>query len=137
MIVFLSIYPQHAESILDGRKRFEFRRVPPKEAKRVILYATSPVQRIVGHAEVVGIHQGTPEALWKKCSGAAGISRDCFMAYFAGRQQAFAMEVERPTRLVHPVEVGFLGKFAIPQSYRYLDSAKFGRVLARGNRRAA
>jgi predicted transcriptional regulator len=137
LIVFLSIHPQHAEAILGGRKRFEFRRVPPRDATKLILYATSPVQRIVGYAHVAGILAGSPEALWKKCATAAGIHRDYFMAYFAGREQAFAIEVKDPIRLIHPVEVGFLGNFAVPQSYRYLDGARFGRVLARGNRRAA
>jgi predicted transcriptional regulator len=137
MIVFLSIHPEHAKSILDGRKRFEFRRVPPRDAKRMILYATSPVQRIVGHAEVVAIHEAAPDSLWRRCAGAAGITRDYFMAYFAGREEAFAIEVGRPTRLVHPVEIGFLGDFAVPQSYRYLDGGRFGRLLARGNRKAA
>lgn len=137
VIVFLSIHPQHAEAILDGRKRFEFRRVPPRDAGQLILYATSPVQRIVGHAQVAGVLSASPAALWKQCAGGAGISHDHFMAYFAGREQAFAIEVKHPVRLVHPVEVGFLGDFAVPQSYRYLDGARFGRLLARGNRLAA
>ena len=52
-------------------------------------------------------------------------------------QQSFAIEVKRAVRLRHPVEVGTLGDFTVPQSYRYLDVAKFDRVLARGSRRAA
>jgi predicted transcriptional regulator len=137
MIVFLSIHPQHAESILEGRKRFEFRRVPPRAATTLILYATSPVQRIVGHVQVSRILSGSPEGLWKRCAGAAAIPRNYFMTYFDDREQAFAIEVKNPVRLIHPVEVEVLGDFAVPQSYRYLDGAKFGRVLARGNRKAA
>ena len=137
MIVFMSIHPQHAEAILDGRKRYEFRRVPPRYASRLILYATSPVQRIVGYADVAAVLSGVPRALWKRCARGAGISYNYFNAYFADREEAFAIEVKNPARLIHPVEVGFLGDFAVPQSYRYLDGARFGRVLARGNRRAA
>jgi len=137
MIVFLSIHPQHAEAILNRRKRYEFRRVSPREVTKLILYATSPVQRIVGHADVAAVLSGSPEAIWKRCQNGAEISYDYFKAYFADRDQAFAMEVKRAVRLRHPVEVGTLGEFTVPQSYRYLDAAGFGRVLARGNRRAA
>ena len=99
--------------------------------------ATSPVQRIVGHADVATVLSGSPDALWKRCQREAGISHGHFKAYFAGRDQAFAIEVKRAVRLRHPVEVGTLGDFTVPQSYRYLDVAKFDRVLARGSRRAA
>jgi len=137
MIVFLSIHPQHADAILEGRKRYEFRRVPPRDVTKLIIYATSPVQRIVGYADVNSVLSGEPEALWKRCAKGAGIPYDFFKSYFAGRDEAFAIEVSRAARLRHPVEVGFLGDFAVPQSYRYLDGAKFNRLLARGNRRAA
>jgi len=95
------------------------------------------VQRIVGHADVATVLSGSPDALWKRCQREAGISHGHFKAYFAGRDQAFAIEVKRAVRLRHPVEVGTLGDFTVPQSYRYLDVAKFDRVLARGSRRAA
>lgn len=137
MIAFLSIHPQHAEAILEGRKWYEFRRVPPRGADRLLLYATTPVQRVVGYADVKQILGDTPDRLWQKCRLGAGISREYFDKYFEGRHQAYAIEVSSPSRLRHPVEVATLGNFTVPQSYRYLDGARFGRLLARGNRRAA
>jgi predicted transcriptional regulator len=137
MIVFLSIHPQHAESILEGRKWFEFRRVPPRNADRIVFYATTPVQRVVGYAQVKQIIGDSPDRLWERCSAGAGIDRKYFDEYFAGRDQAFAIEVAAPHRLRHPVEVASLGKFSVPQSYSYLDGGRFGRLLAKGNRLAA
>ena len=137
MIVFLSIHPQHAESILAGTKRYEFRRVPPRNATRLLLYATTPVQRVVGSAEVVRVLTDSPARLWERCAHGAGVSFELFRDYFAGRSQAFAIEVTKAARLRHPVPPSMLGAFQVPQSYRYLDGARFGRLLARGNRLAA
>jgi predicted transcriptional regulator len=137
VIVFLSIHPPHAEAILAGRKRFEFRRVPPRDADRLLLYATSPVQRVVGHARIKRVLTASPGELWDLCARWSGIPRELFDRYFEGRASASALELASPARLRHPVEVDFLGQFRVPQSYSYLDGIAYGRVVARGNRNAA
>jgi len=50
MTVLLSIKPEFADKIFDGTKKYEFRRrIFKKEGvKKVIVYVTSPVQKIIG-----------------------------------------------------------------------------------------
>lgn len=133
MIVLLSIHPQHAHDIIEGRKLFEFRRVPPRAVSRLVLYATAPVRRIIGHAKVKAVLADSPEGLWPRCEHGAAISREQFFRYFAGRERAFAIQVETATPLRHPVETSLLGRFCVPQSFRYLDAELFRRLLLQGN----
>ena len=53
-IVLLSIRPEFAEKILDGRKRFEFRRTIFRDTNvtKAIIYASRPVCRVIGEFEI-------------------------------------------------------------------------------------
>ncbi len=54
MKVLLSIKPKYAELIFDGSKKFEFRRTIFKniQVKTVVVYASSPVQRVIGEFQI-------------------------------------------------------------------------------------
>jgi hypothetical protein len=54
--VLLSIKPEFVEKIFSGLKKYEFRRVifKSKSVSRVVIYASSPVQRVVGEFAVGG-----------------------------------------------------------------------------------
>ena len=56
--VLLSIKPQYADKILSGDKKFEFRRLLYKSpnVKKIIIYATSPVMRVIGEFDVATVH---------------------------------------------------------------------------------
>lgn len=123
MKVLLSIKPEYVEKIFAGNKRFEFRKAIFKneEVKKVVIYATLPVGRVVGEFEVDGYIAGEPIDVWKLTQGSAGISEEFFHEYFLGRQKAFAIKIgkvrkyKRPKHL-HEIEDGCVA----PQSYRYL-----------------
>jgi len=123
--VLLSIRPEYADAILDGTKRYEFRRVAfsRPDVTRIYLYATSKVRRIVGWFEVDGVYRDSPERIWERCRDHAGISADDFFRYFEGCSRACAIRVRNPVRFPEPVDphVAMPG-FAPPQSFRYLPS---------------
>ena len=54
MKVVLSIKPEFAFKIFDGTKKFEFRKAIFKnhKIKTVIVYASSPVQQVIGEFEI-------------------------------------------------------------------------------------
>jgi predicted transcriptional regulator len=55
-IYLLPIYPKYAQAILDHKKRVEFRRHIPKDISReILLYETSPTNKIVGRASIESI----------------------------------------------------------------------------------
>ncbi len=68
MDVLLSIKPKFAEAIIDGRKRYEFRKIKfaNKDINRVYIYATSPVKKIIGVFKLSSIIEDSPHALWDR-----------------------------------------------------------------------
>lgn len=54
MKVVLSIKPEFAFKIFDGTKKFEFRKSIFKNVKikSVIVYASSPIQQVIGEFEI-------------------------------------------------------------------------------------
>ena len=64
MKILLSIKPEFAEKILDGTKKFEFRRRvhTRPEVKSVIIYATMPVGRVIGEFSIERIELALTQA---------------------------------------------------------------------------
>ena len=51
--MLLSIKPQYAKVILEGKKQYEFRKSKPKNGvNRIIFYASSPQKQVVGEAAI-------------------------------------------------------------------------------------
>lgn len=122
MSVLLSIKPEFADRIFAGEKKFEFRRaLPAEELERVVVYVSSPVQRIIGEFLVTQVLSMSPSALWRRTRAHAGISRAYFEQYFADRDVAQALVVGRVTRYRRPLDPRELvDGFTAPQSFMYL-----------------
>jgi predicted transcriptional regulator len=123
MKILLSIKPQFAEKILNGTKRFEYRRAlyRNKDVRSVIIYATKPVGMIIGEFEVGGLLSDAPESLWASTKKHSGITKQFFMSYFENRAKAFAIQVKNPTRYDEPLALNRLvGTSPAPQSFMYL-----------------
>ena len=123
--VLLSVKPEYANRILEGSKRFEFRRTRfAQDIETVFLYVTAPVSRIVGYFVVIGTETGSPHTIWRKCKTAAGIQRKDFFSYYRDAEIAFALIVGEVTEFKDSVDPRELWPtFSIPQSYKYLDSS--------------
>jgi len=122
--VLLSIKPEFAEKILSGTKRYEFRRVlfKSKSVSRIVIYASSPVQRVVGEFEIEEILELSKPRLWKRTKRHSGIKKAYFDQYFAGSGKAFAIKVCRPRRYSTPVPLRHICDIdRPPQSFMYLN----------------
>jgi predicted transcriptional regulator len=122
-VALLSIHPRHAEAILQGEKRVELRRtaVAP-DVTHVLIYATAPVQAVVGWFDVVGVDVDSKTGIWGAHGAVAGVTRKEFRDYFAGAARAVAIRVGHAQRLdpllpVHEIP----GVRRPPQSFQYLD----------------
>lgn len=120
--VLLSIHPKYAEAILMGHKGYEFRKVLFKEkVSQIVIYATSPVCRVIGTFEVEDIYSASPEDVWAKAKETAGVTQELFSAYFSGRKLAHAIKVSKPVRFVRPKPLSqYLKSNVPPQSFCYL-----------------
>jgi predicted transcriptional regulator len=98
MLIF-SIHRQHVEAMLAGRKGFEYRTRRPaiKRGDRFLIYETTRARGrglVVAVATVRKIVDGTPDHVWKVTADRAGITREEFDLYFAGRDRAVAVGVD-------------------------------------------
>jgi len=118
----LSIKPEYAEAILDGEKRFELRRkiFRDRSVTRVVIYASSPVKRVVGEVEVKGIIEAHPDDLWERTRDGACVARDFFDEYFKNRDVGYAIEVAHPKRYTTPLSLSAFCVARPPQSFCYL-----------------
>src|SRR5438309_3151891 len=98
--VLLSIKPHFADRIFAGSKRYEFRRVLFRSTSvtTIVVYASSPVQRVIGEFTVGGILALNKHRLWKETKHYAGVKKRDFDLYFNGRQTGYAIKVSLPRR---------------------------------------
>ncbi len=127
MNVFLPIKPKFAFAILDGKKRYEFRKGNiGQKVKRVVVYASSPYQKIIGYFEVKRIHKDHPEKLWNKFWKFSGIEKEEFFSYYQDNAFGISIEIKKFVSLkkhINPREV--FPDFVIPQSFKYLTETEF------------
>lgn len=123
MKVLLSIKPEFAEKIFNGTKKFEFRRTIFKnpDIKTVIVYASSPVQKIVGEFDVDYILSDELEKIWKITGKFAGINKDYFMSYFDQKKNAYAIKVKKTRRYKKLLNLKETFGINPPQSFVYLE----------------
>ena len=124
--VVLSVKPAFAAALVDGSKKFEFRRVRPtlSQDDLIYVYSTAPVQAIVGSFVCGDIFEGRPGTLWRKYGRFASIPRAIFRNYFQGSQVATAIEVREPSAWPEPLSLTAIRRrfpdFHPPQSYMFL-----------------
>lgn len=117
----MSIKPEYAEAIFDGRKRFEFRRSIFREDIRVVVvYMSSPIMQVVGEFSVEGIITDDVGSLWHRTEGQAGIERKKFMDYFVGREIGHAIKIGNVRRYKQPRDLQEIYGVRPPQSFLYL-----------------
>ncbi len=122
-VALLSIHPRHAESILSGRKRIEFRRVPfRRKLSHAMIYATAPVSAVVGCFSIEQVHQGSPAEVWRRFGHLGRISQSEFIDYYTGTAVAVAIEVGRTQSFSRPWALSELGTTRPPQSFAYLTA---------------
>ena len=70
------------------------------------------------------VWKGTPEEIWKQVSNLAGVNKGDFDAYYQGRTVAYALKIADVWEYSTPIELDYLrcklGRFVVPQSWRYV-----------------
>lgn len=136
-IAFLPIKPQYAHRIVSGEKRFEFRKTKlSSKLTHLVIYASTPVKKIIGVAKVANIKESSPSATWERSKSAAGISRQLFRSYFFGKRRAYAITIDSVRALDRWLGPGEIREgFRVPQSFIYVDLPFLRRVLKKGKAR--
>lgn len=120
--ILLSIKPEYTNRILEGSKKFEFRRsIAKRKVDRILIYSTAPEMKVVAMVEVLGVEQDSPKNLWQKTRANAGISRPKFMNYFSNRTVAYAYRLGALQKFDKPKTLAEYGITAAPQSFVYVE----------------
>jgi predicted transcriptional regulator len=126
--VLLSIEPDQAEAILDGSKRYEYRRVAPVRDPpiRFVLYATAPIQAAIGVFWSFSFVQTEPLALVDETIDRTPNEPDDVLEYLDGLDEATAIEVSTYSRFWDRYPRSRLEHYGFEpaQNFRYLPDVE-------------
>jgi len=121
MNVVLSIKPEFAFKIFNGTKRFEFRKAIFKNpnVKKIIVYASSPVQQVIGEFEFDEILKCEKNELWELTKKHSGITEDFFFSYFEEKVDGYAIVIKNTVMYPNPKCLKADFQLLPPQSFAY------------------
>ena len=135
MMILLSIKKVYCDLILNGTKRFEFRKRLPnglQKGDEVAIYCTRPGSRVVAYFKIADVIHATRRSLWRQTRLAAGINFETFMRYFGAAKQANAIRIGEVHVLNAPLSlVRLRNNRSPPQSFLYLTESQSEMVKAR------
>ncbi|MBF1425363.1 MAG: hypothetical protein HXN41_06355 [Prevotella histicola] len=123
MRILLSIKPEFAEKIFNGTKKYEFRRsiFKDKKVNKVVVYASSPIQSVIGEFDIESILNDDLDKIWERTRDSSGISEDFYRKYFANRSVAYAIKIGRVKKYRKKRKLSYYNVAYAPQSFIYLD----------------
>ena len=126
MKAIISIKPEYVTKILNGEKRFEFRRKVFKRADvdTLVVYASAPVQRVVAEVRIAEILTSTPQELWERTHKHGGIGKVQYMNYFHDTDTAHAIALGAVNEFPEPMRLSDYAPMLTrpPQSYAYMPN---------------
>lgn len=121
MKALLAIKPEFVKKIFSGVKKYEYRKVIfTKKVAKVIIYASSPVSKVVGEFTIDSIVKGKPNKVWEETKNYAGITESYFKDYFKGKDTAYAIKIKDCCKYSKPLSLKEIGVQYAPQSFVYL-----------------
>ena len=119
--ILISINPEHVANIINGTKKYEYRKIAAKQdVSSIIIYETTPIKRIVAEAEIAEVIMLPPEELWEQTKDASGISKTFFDKYFKNRKMAYAYRLGEIKVFDTPKTLLDYGVKSAPQSFIYI-----------------
>ncbi|MBQ6954733.1 MAG: ASCH domain-containing protein [Mycoplasma sp.] len=93
-IVLISIMPKYVKQILNGNKKFEYRKsIPKNKFDTILIYSTVPDKKIVAIAKVEKTLKLSIKELWYTTKKYGGISKKNFFEYFKNRKIGYAYKL--------------------------------------------
>jgi len=126
----VSIKPNYVKEIIAGNKRVEFRKIGfNKNVEHVIVYSSSPDQRVIGYFDIIGIDEDSTIRLWKKYKNISGLNYADFKNYYSEHQRGTALLMDNLYLLPKPIKLNKLkNDLYPPQNYVYLTQKELNRL---------
>lgn len=121
MKIILSIKPIYVSLILSNIKKYEYRRsIFKREVDIVLIYSSSPEQRVVGEFSVEEVLHFELGKLWDETNIDSGISKDFFFQYFNDLEKGYAIKIGKVKKYKQPKLLSEFGDISPPQSFIYV-----------------
>lgn len=134
-VVMLSIEDHHAEAIFEGIKKYEYRRTAPgvEGPFSSVLYASSPVQAIVGGVWFRSVITAYVNVLIDETSLLTPSTKEELHEYFEGKEKGNALDISGWVVYDEPIELSEIREvvpdFSPPQNFRYLKPGRDDEIL--------
>lgn len=129
-VALFSIKPRFAFLIMEGKKKIELRKncINPN-VSFIVVYATTPVQKILGYFSVGKIIKDKKSIIWQKYSKSACVKSEEFDTYYDGKDFGVAIEINEVINLQNPIMLNEVDTNLLPpQSFTYLESSAFATI---------
>jgi predicted transcriptional regulator len=122
MKVILSIKPKYASKILEGKKTYELRKTIFKntEIKTVLIYASSPISKIIGEFQIEKIVHLELDDLWNVVKEKAEVDKDFFDEYFDSKEKGYAIGIKNVKKYKNNIDISEEYGIKAPQSFAYI-----------------
>ena len=109
--ILLSINPEYVNQILNKTKIYEFRKVKcKKNIDNIVIYATSPISRVVAEVKVEEILEDMPENIWNITREFSGITHEYFFRNIIKiREKAIAYRLGKVKKYKTPKSLNEFG----------------------------
>ena len=135
-MIILSLKPRFADAILSKLKTVELRRTTPKIGvpTRALIYASTPVQALVGSCIVESVASDDLAVLWSTHGPTSGLRYQEFRNYFDGVAMGSALTLSGAERFNRQISLAELRSIPHslrpPQSFSYVDAEIGKRLLS-------
>ena len=126
--ILLNIQPRFAESILNGTKKWEYRKMAPKinEETKMLLYASGDVRAVVGECLVTEVIRLPLDELIERTIYESNSTKEGLLSYFSNATIGSALHLKDPKTYKDPINLSEIVKlvsdFIPPQNFYYLRS---------------
>jgi predicted transcriptional regulator/ribosomal protein S18 acetylase RimI-like enzyme len=125
--LLMSLRPEFAELILQGRKTVELRRKFSKkyEGATIVFYITQPVQQFMFTATITQVDHSQKKCLWNMYKQECGIPQAGFEHYFSGTDYGYAIRLSNVKPIPNQLDLEHVKKIypqlQPPQSFQRLE----------------
>ena len=119
--IMMSIKPEYVKKIFSGIKKYEYRKKKCKQKiDKIIVYSSSPVQKVVGELLIEDVLYNKKEIIWNETNIYGGINKDKFDKYFEKNDYAVAYKIKKFIIYDKPKKLKDYNINTAPQSYAYI-----------------
>ena len=122
-IILMSIKPEYVDKIFSGEKKYEYRkRLCKEKIDTIIVYSSSPIQKVVGELKIKQVLYNKKSIIWDKTNRYGGITKTKYDKYYENCSYAVAYEIEKSILYDKQKDLKDFNVKKAPQSYVYITN---------------